>query len=54
MKKDIEAWFPKVKIGGVIAGHDYKNGCTDVDKAVDEFFINKKFVVSQSCWIYEK
>lgn len=54
VKKDIEAWFPKVKIGGVIAGHDYKNGWTDVDKAVDEFFINKKFVVSQSCWIYEK
>ncbi len=54
VKKDIEAWFPKVKIGGVIAGHDYKNGWIGVDKAVDEFFINKKFVVSQSCWIYEK
>ena len=23
---DIKAWLPKVKIGGIIAGHDYKDG----------------------------
>lgn len=34
--KDLDAWFPKIKSGGVFAGHDY--GCwTGVTKAVDEF-----------------
>ena len=54
VKKDIEAWFPKVKVGGIIAGHDYKYGWTDVDKAVDEFFINKRILSREACWIYEK
>lgn len=35
VKKDIEAWFPKVKTGGYIGGHDYRK---DVKVAVDEFF----------------
>ena len=35
--KDIEAWFPKVKIGGIIAGHDYA-WCTDVRRAVHDYF----------------
>lgn len=39
-KKDLEAWWPKVKRGGLFSGHDYEN--TDytkfgVKKAVDEF-----------------
>ena len=52
VKKDIEAWFPKVKINGIIAGHDYKNGWVGVDKAVDEFFVDKKILTSRSSWIY--
>jgi predicted O-methyltransferase YrrM len=40
---DLEAWFPKVKAGGIIAGHDYVNGSFPsgefgVKRAVDEFF----------------
>ena len=31
-----------------------ENWWPQVVKAVNEFFINKKFLVSQSCWIYEK
>jgi len=39
---DLNAWFPKVKFGGVIGGHDYENsegkhGKFAVKKAVDEF-----------------
>ena len=53
VKADIDAWFPKVKIGGVIGGHDYKNGWVGVDRAVDEFFVDKKFLVSRSSWVYK-
>jgi hypothetical protein len=35
--KDIEAWFPKVKEGGFIGGHDYIKKFPGVIKAVDEF-----------------
>ena len=34
-KANIEAWLPKVKAGGIIAGHDYRNGFPGVDKAVE-------------------
>ena len=47
-KQDIEAWWPKVKIGGLIGGDDYHNGFTydhiysfGVKDAVDEFFAKK-------------
>ena len=51
-KEDIEAWYPKVKKGGIVSGHDYKNngnarskamlgtrrlGVCGVKRAVDEF-----------------
>jgi hypothetical protein len=41
--EDLDAWFPKVKPGGILAGHDYADidfGRTDfgVKSAVDEFF----------------
>jgi len=41
--EDLRFWYPKVKSGGVLAGHDYLDGMiqgTDfgVKKAVDEFF----------------
>lgn len=34
---DITAWYPKIKEGGIISGHDYKWWQT-VKKAVDDFF----------------
>lgn len=42
VRKDIGLWWNKVKLGGVLAGHDYKNGCrhktiVGVKKAVQEF-----------------
>jgi hypothetical protein len=38
VRKDIEAWSPKVRKGGVIAGHDYGHpDFPDVKVAVDEF-----------------
>lgn len=46
VKTDIERWYPKVKVGGILAGHDYFNAdhggsyVFGVKKAVDEFFDN--------------
>jgi hypothetical protein len=34
---DLEAWFPKVKAGGLIAGHDYMMSWYGVEKAVKQF-----------------
>jgi hypothetical protein len=48
---DIHAWFPKVKPGGVIAGHDYPDW-EGVKKAVDEFFGNS-IDAKYKCWIHQ-
>jgi predicted O-methyltransferase YrrM len=37
VKKDIEAWWPKVKPGGAMAGHDWSAAFPGVAKAVNEF-----------------
>jgi hypothetical protein len=39
VKQDLEAWYPKVKPGGVIAGHDFINPAYGVLQAVNEFSI---------------
>jgi hypothetical protein len=54
VKKDVNAWYPKIKNGGIIAGHDYHYDC-GVFPAVNEFFKDKGGVKQTgSCWIYEK
>lgn len=51
--QDIKAWYPKLKKGGIIAGHDY--GWESVRKAVGDFFTNKQIKSLEECWIiYEK
>ena len=51
VRKDINAWFPKVKKQGVIAGHDY--GRHEVRKAVTEFFQDHSIYESEDCWIVD-
>ena len=53
VKKDINAWFPKLKPTGIIAGHDY-TWCVDVEKAVHEFFDKNKIYETEGCWIYSE
>jgi hypothetical protein len=41
--EDLEAWFPKLRPGGIMAGHDYadgvfRQGVFGVKSAVDQFF----------------
>ncbi len=40
VKEDIEAWYPKVRKGGILSGHDYyefRSGRGGIIQAVDEF-----------------
>ena len=53
-KRDIHAWFPKMKKGGIFAGHDYTNaGARKVKMAVDEFAKNYNLTVKKNnkCWV---
>lgn len=51
VKSDISAWFPKVKSGGYLAGHDY-SWCDGVKRAVDESVT--PIEVTEGCWVYKK
>jgi len=55
VEKDLRMYWPRVKKGGLFAGHDYgdQNG---VKLAVDEFLEGKEFFVDKTChdwWIYK-
>jgi predicted O-methyltransferase YrrM len=56
VKNDIEVWYPKVKSGGIIAGHDYqlsgvKSAINDWCKQTNNTFHELK---EQYCWIHYK
>lgn len=53
VKKDIEIWLPKVKKGGILAGHDYSNDSPGVVRAVQETLPGFTRV-SLICWEYKK
>lgn len=46
---DLKAWYPKMKNGSTMAGHDY-NSWEGVKKAVLEFFGKKPDKVENDCW----
>jgi cephalosporin hydroxylase len=52
VKEDIEAWYPKVKPGGYIGGHDYVVGKYGVYRAVDERF-EKDFELFGVSWLHQ-
>lgn len=57
-KQDIELWYPKVRAGGILAGHDYipdgqySEGIFGVKGAVDEFVkkYNYKLFITNESW----
>ena len=55
VKKDILSWYPKIKKGGFIAGHDFTT-FEGVEQAVNELIINKGMncVLKNSYWIHKK
>jgi len=52
VRADIIAWWPKVKNGGIISGHDYHMGAPGVMNASNELFGYVR--VTGSCWWVEK
>lgn len=52
--EDLNLWYPKVRKGGIIAGHDYYQG-TEVKTAVDKFFEDKGALkVHNTCFYITK
>jgi predicted O-methyltransferase YrrM len=51
VRADLVNWFPKVKQGGVFAGHDYTETTCDVRMAVDQFFLFTGIQINGSSWI---
>lgn len=56
VKQDIISWLPKIKNGGIIAGHDYYleyDYYPGVKQAVNECFNKDELILSENCWIYK-
>ena len=54
--EDIKAWYPKVRKGGILSGHDYyqgKSGGMGVIQAVDEFVKEKGVELQTTEWDME-
>lgn len=54
VRRDILAWYPKVKKNGIIAGHDYHGGGPGVIEAVDEILGDNKKIASGNVWYHRK
>ena len=55
IRKDIEAWFPLVKEGGILCGHDYGNKDKDaesVERVVRSYFRESDYKVIPNTWIW--
>ncbi len=49
--RDLQAWWPKVRKGGYIGGHDWQ--FPTVSKAVRSFFPAPE-IIDQECWLWRK
>ena len=52
--KDLNAWYPKLKRGGIISGHDYMNNDFGVKQAVNELMPGFKLTKDKIVWFKEK
>lgn len=52
VKDDIAFWLPKVKIGGILAGHDYHH--QPIREAIKYNNLNVKEQYGEDCWVYHK
>jgi len=57
LQRDIEAWWPKVKRGGQLGGHDWPGSAQRIRKVVESFARMKETTaeeLSGSCWLLNK
>ncbi len=57
VKQDILSWLPKVRPGGILAGHDYAPEIpmfSGVKQAVDEIFGTKIMLGKDRLWIHKR
>jgi hypothetical protein len=55
VKQDIHLWWPKVRIGGMLAGHDFNHQWPGVERAVAESFnLMQIGIASDSVWFIVK
>ncbi|MCF7852311.1 MAG: class I SAM-dependent methyltransferase [Simkaniaceae bacterium] len=54
VKQDITLWQPKIRSGGLIAGHDYNSLFPGVMRAVDEAFNENIVFGPNNYWIHQK
>jgi len=53
IKEDIEAWYPLVKRGGILCGHDYGNkDAKGIENAVRSYFMESNYEVIPNTWIW--
>lgn len=55
VKADVEAWYPKVRKGGILSGHDYyefKSGKGGIIPAVNEFVAAHREQLQTTEWDY--
>lgn len=51
VRPDIVAWLPKIKPGGILAGHDYSPRFDGVRRAVNEIFGKPERVFCDTSWM---
>ncbi len=57
VKEDILSWLPKIRVGGILAGHDYDPTIPIFDgvkRAVDEIFGNQIMLGKDRVWVHKK
>lgn len=55
VRADLAAWWPAIKPGGVLSGHDYDDFWVGVVQAVDEYFgFSPRHDACANCWWVEK
>ena len=54
VKKDILNWLPKVKTGGIIAGHDFQDAFTGTMQAVREILGEPEILGKDTSWGFVK
>jgi|LakMenEpi03Aug12_release.lakeMendotaPanAssembly.Ray.scaffolds.fasta_scaffold560496_2 hypothetical protein len=48
IKQDLISWYPKIKTGGILSGHDYEIGWPGVLRAVNEFALHNNYKIENN------